>query len=324
MAQISLRGELPPVLKGLEEDLGLTPKRAAISKAYESPSNMGASAKSRRTSSFTDALGSIPASRILEEIHGKEPQTNIGTLSNRDDHRAHEDHSHQSSSQELGGSDAEERTSPVSQELGRSDRFWQSVTDLENEKIAIEKYEKSLRKVHFAQTWKQTRAKKQKKSLCRLGIIEPEQVRSAVVADGEWEEIELAVDSGASETVAHEGVLQSVETTDGDAKKKGVQYEVADGTLIPNLGEKSFIAVDEGGALRRMKVQVCDVNKPLLSVRRVTQAGNRVVFEKDGGWIEDTSSGEKLWLKEKDGMYLLKLWVQKGGKSPAGFSWQGQ
>ena len=135
----------------------------------------------------------------------------------------------------------------------------------------------------------------------------------------------MAVDSGASETVAHEGVLQSISIEEGEAKRKGVQYEVADGTLIPNVGEKSFVAVGEDGSLRRMKVQVCDVNKPLLSVRRVTAAGNRVVFEEGGGYIEDKTTGEKLWMREKDGMYILKLWVRRGGSKPeAGFTRQGR
>ena len=71
-------------------------------------------------------------------------------------------------------------------------------------------------------------------------------------------------------------------------------------------------------------MQVCDVNKPLLRVRRVIQAGNRVVFEQNGGWIEDVQTGEKLWMKEKDGMYLLKLWVKRGGEVPPGFSRQGR
>ena len=74
-----------------------------------------------------------------------------------------------------------------------------------------------------------------------------------------------------------------------------------------------------------MKVQICDVNKNLLSVRRVTQAGNRVVLEEDGGYIEDKATGEKTWLKEQNGMYVLKLWVKKGGGKPenAGFPRQG-
>ena len=51
----------------------------------------------------------------------------------------------------------------------------------------------------------------------------------------------MAVDSGATETVVGEDMLQSVETKEGEASKKGVQYEVASGTLIPNLGENKSL-----------------------------------------------------------------------------------
>ena len=48
------------------------------------------------------------------------------------------------------------------------------------------------------------------------------------------------VDSGASETVVNEDMIQSVETKEGKAYKNGVCYEVANGIRIPNLGEKRF------------------------------------------------------------------------------------
>ena len=40
----------------------------------------------------------------------------------------------------------------------------------------------------------------------------------------EWEEIEMAVDSGASESVVSEDMLNGVETMEGKAKKTGVQF----------------------------------------------------------------------------------------------------
>jgi len=142
-----------------------------------------------------------------------------------------------------------------------------------------------------------------------LCTVVPEGVYA--VSEEEWEEIDMAVDSGATETVIGEHMLCGIETVEGEACKKGVQYEVASGTLIPNLGEKKFIAVGEGGEMRKMKAQVCEVNKALLSVKRVLQAGNRVVFEKSGSYIEDETSGERMYLHEEGGMYMLKLWVRK-------------
>ena len=95
-----------------------------------------------------------------------------------------------------------------------------------------------------------------------------------------------------------------------------MRYEVADGTLLPNLGEKRIEVIAEGGVRRKMVAQVCGVNKALLSVRRVTAAGNTVVFRKDHGYIEEDKTGEKIWMKEKDGMYVVTLWVPR---AKAGF-----
>ena len=99
-----------------------------------------------------------------------------------------------------------------------------------------------------------------------------------------WEEVEMAVDSGATETVVGEDMIQGVETTQGEAARRGVQYEVASGELIPNLGEKNSVAYGEQGEARTIKAQVCDVNKALMSVSRMVQAGNKVVFAKSGGY----------------------------------------
>jgi hypothetical protein len=41
-------------------------------------------------------------------------------------------------------------------------------------------------------------------------------------------------------------------------------------------------------------------------------AGHRVVFD-ETSFIEDTSSGERMYLDEEDGMYILKLWVKDEG-----------
>ena len=121
----------------------------------------------------------------------------------------------------------------------------------------------------------------------------------------------MAVDSGAGETVVSDEMVTSVETVKGEAYKKGVKYEAADGTLIENEGEKRFMAITGEGTKKKMVAQVCGVTKGLLSVRRVTGAGNTVVFKKGYGYIEDDQSKERIWMEEREGMYVVKLWVPK-------------
>ena len=147
----------------------------------------------------------------------------------------------------------------------------------------------------------------------KLGIfkvIEPEGFNE-IEEKGEWEEIEMAVDSGATETVLGEEDLECIEIKDGAASRRGTEYEVANGVRIPNLGEKRFVAYTEEGSVRSITAQVCGVNKPLLSVKKVMSGGSRVVFDEDGSYIESKATGERTWLKEVGGMFMLKMWVQK-------------
>ena len=145
-----------------------------------------------------------------------------------------------------------------------------------------------------------------------LQTIAPENV-SELTCIGEWEVIELAVDSGATETVMSEDCLRSVETIEGEASKRGIMYEVANGVQIPNLGEKKFVGISEEGVARGLKAQIAEVNKGLLSVAKVVKNGNRVVFDDQGSYIEDKETHERMWLEERQGMYMLKMWVKSPG-----------
>ena len=69
--------------------------------------------------------------------------------------------------------------------------------------------------------------------------IEPQSV-NGVTEDDEWEEVKLAVDSGATETVIPPDILEDVELRQGAPYKRGVEYEVANGVQIPNLGSVSL------------------------------------------------------------------------------------
>ena len=132
-------------------------------------------------------------------------------------------------------------------------------------------------------------------------ILHREVTRESIssVEEDLWQEIEMVVDSGATETVVGTDMLTHIATTEGDACRRGVQYEVASGELIDNLGEKKFVVHSEGGHKRGMTAQVCDVNKALLSVKRMVVAGNRVVFDPKGSYIEDADTNERIQLKEK-------------------------
>ena len=59
----------------------------------------------------------------------------------------------------------------------------------------------------------------------------------------------------------HEDVLPALPVRDGAAKRRGVQYEVANSSRIPNPGEKRFIGITDEGVARKIAAQVCEVDK---------------------------------------------------------------
>ena len=58
----------------------------------------------------------------------------------------------------------------------------------------------------------------------------------SAIGDGGWEKITLIVDSGASDTVMPPRVCRAAEIR--YSSKVGTEYEVADGGVAKNLGEK--------------------------------------------------------------------------------------
>ena len=110
-----------------------------------------------------------------------------------------------------------------------------------------------------------------------------------------------------------------IDIASGPAHLRGVEYQVADGTRIPNLGERRFVGYTEDGAANGMIAQVCAVNETLLSVSKLTKKGNRVVFDDDDSYVEDKATGQKTCMTEDGGMYTLKMWVSKQSTAEAGF-----
>ena len=58
-----------------------------------------------------------------------------------------------------------------------------------------------------------------------------------------------------------------------------------------------------------MTFQAAPVSKPLGSVKRICAAGHRVVFDEDGSYTENKTTGEINMLREDNGNYMLDMWV---------------
>ena len=128
-----------------------------------------------------------------------------------------------------------------------------------------------------------------------------------------WEEVEMAVDSGASTTVIDDETLPGIPA---EGANPDIHYEIADGIKIPHMGTKTFTAHMENGEVRKLTATVTEVNKCLLSVSKIAAAGSRVVFDVEGSYIESSPKHPRIPLEAKRRMKVLMMWVAKDQKRP--------
>ena len=127
-----------------------------------------------------------------------------------------------------------------------------------------------------------------------------------------WEKMTLTVDSGASETVIPPGCCEWAFLH--HSPKVGNEYEVANGEVVYNIGERRFIMkLSARSSELELNAQVVEgVHKPLLAVSSVTAQGHQVVFAAQDSHIL-MKSGEKLPMRVENGVYEIDIWVKSSG-----------
>ena len=156
-------------------------------------------------------------------------------------------------------------------------------------------------------------------------------------AQAGWKEIDICVDSGACDSVMPEVGYEGLFTLPSIGSKAGLEYEVASGQHIPNLGEKHCLfSVESSSVTRALVFQVADIHKPLLSVTRTADMGYECMVGKYGGVLIDLETQESIPITRQGNLYSLKGWVmtdpqgpkpeqrqQQPGNTQAGFTRQG-
>ena len=86
--------------------------------------------------------------------------------------------------------------------------------------------------------------------------------------------IDVTVDSGACVTVMPAGLCHGINIRENDLFRNGVEYEVANGESISNLGERRFEVMTIGSMIpKRITFQIADAHKPVLSITACSDMG---------------------------------------------------
>jgi hypothetical protein len=136
---------------------------------------------------------------------------------------------------------------------------------------------------------------------------------SSVIEQKGYEVIRVNVDSGAIDSCIPPNVASMFKVRSTKMSENGGYYTSASGGVIYNEGERDVRGVTDDAQELGMTFQVAKVRGPLGSVRRICEAGNRVVFDDDGdgSYIENKTSKKRVKIEKVKGVYLLNLWVKK-------------
>ena len=129
---------------------------------------------------------------------------------------------------------------------------------------------------------------------------------------GRWEDMEelvITIDSGAVDTVGPKGIAESFELKENEASRNKKCYRAANNSRIEIYGEKRIYGMTNDGRNIGMDMQIADVKKPLGSVRKICEAGNRVVFDEAGSYIEHKVSGNRTPIAKEGSVYTVSMWI---------------
>ena len=99
--------------------------------------------------------------------------------------------------------------------------------------------------------------------------------------------------------------------------RAGLSYRSASGEPIQNLGQ-TMVRFRNGEHQRcHVPFQLAAVERPLVSVARLVDAGNQVYFGPSGGYIAHLATGRKLPLVREGNSYILDMEVEEEKEASA-------
>ena len=126
-----------------------------------------------------------------------------------------------------------------------------------------------------------------------------------------YDKVWAMLDSGSQPTVANcKVVFPHHKLEESEGQRAGLQYKVADGTLVPNEGQVQIVHQDAGGSSFRSTFQSAKVHCPILSASELVNRECIVTFTKSGGHIQ-YPDGRNIRYMAKEGVFFVELNVQE-------------
>jgi hypothetical protein len=128
-------------------------------------------------------------------------------------------------------------------------------------------------------------------------------------AESEWQDVEfeVALDSGSVVHVAAEGDTPMYVLDSSPAARQCAQFVVGDGGTMENKGQKT-LNLSSGDSNFASVFQIAAVHRPLMSVGKICDNNNEVLFSKDRAVVRDSTGAEIcVFTRQPGGLYTAKL-----------------
>ena len=124
--------------------------------------------------------------------------------------------------------------------------------------------------------------------------------------------VKVTVDSGAVTTVGPRAVCAAFPIEETPASKAGKHFVGANGSVIKNYGVRKVTGrTKREGHEIRMPIQAADVMKILASVHQMMHAGNRVVVDSEGSYIQHKQTGRRTEMRDDGGGFTFEMLVPR-------------
>ena len=119
----------------------------------------------------------------------------------------------------------------------------------------------------------------------------------------------IVVDSGAVDSALPVKCLPDVPLQETPGLRP---YRGAGGQEIAIKGKKKVQAMTNEGQKRTMNWTVCAVRRPLISVSKMVEAGNKVMLEDTNPRVINSKTGQVTKLQKVNGVFTMDLWIKTG------------
>ena len=105
---------------------------------------------------------------------------------------------------------------------------------------------------------------------------------------------------------------EGIDVIENELSRNGAEYEVANGSTIPNLGERRCeVMMVRSLQLKRITFPVADVQKPLLSISGCADMGFDCFLGQNGGQLRHRVTGELIPLERHGSLYTVRMWARQ-------------